>query len=179
MSHRLPAQMGPGGGDGATYGTQAFAEWDAGDITERDLLDVQQPANLWRVAVHGQNVSLTMSYGTGGGRLTLSGLRTPLLVSLPGAVRLVATPIVAPIAKQICRSSASPVGGCCWPVLRQFVDAGAGAVDLVSTAKTAVCLVAGTVTVAGQAVARLAGESMKLIAPSSCTSGVWIVEHEA
>jgi len=143
--------------------------WPAGDLSRRTVLDLPACASshLWDVALHGENVHLEIRWGTCSQLEVNAAL--PFRAGLPGKVQVFAYPRstagarVVPVALE----TLGP------PVCRaQQVYPTAGALPEYVTRVRAV--VASTLTVAGQAVALVAGAEMAIAGGADLLTGVVI-----
>lgn len=73
-------------------GTQNEQEWRAGEVDQRGIIDATRKAGLYRLTLVGRNVSCNIRYGTNA-TLDLVGMRTPLVLTLPGQVGVSAKPL--------------------------------------------------------------------------------------
>ncbi len=91
-----PAVMPPAGSSrsgGEPYeGTQNEQEWKAGEVDQRGIIDGVRKGGLYRLTLVGVNVSCTLRYGTNA-TLELYGMRTPLILTLPGNIGVSAKPL--------------------------------------------------------------------------------------
>lgn len=109
-----PAQPPPAGSarsGGEPYeGTQNEQAWKADEDDSRGIIDGVRKPGLYRLTLVGRNVEASIRYGTNA-TLLLTGMRTPLVLTLPGNVGVSAKPInsiqPAEIAATLVRVTAS------------------------------------------------------------------------
>lgn len=73
-------------------GTQNEQAWKPGEVDQRGIIDGTRKAGLYRLTLVGVNVSCSIRYGTNA-TLELTGMRTPLVLTLPGNVGVSAKPL--------------------------------------------------------------------------------------
>ena len=154
----------------APYGIQTARVWSAEDTEEKAVIDALRPEYLWRASAHGENILLTLTYGSMAS-LKLENLRLPFEGFIPGQVGLTAKKLLreAPASCRVTLTAAT--GGV--PTVRMAMGVG----PILSSAKTFTALVPSTLTVSGIAGIALApGASLPLVAPSEVTAGAGILE---
>lgn len=153
-----------------SYGIQSQRVWAAGDNDSKLLIDAMRSEFLWRASVHGENLVLSLSYGTLA-TVMLEGLRLPFVGFIPGQVQLTATKL-DPGAAAIARVTLTAATGGLSTV-RMFV----GVQTLPASASSFTALAAATLTVAGVGpIAVPVGATLPLVAPAAVTAGSGIVE---
>jgi hypothetical protein len=86
-----PAALPRSGGE-PYEGTQNEQLWVAGEVDQRGIIDASRKSSLYRLTLIGRNVAATIRYGTNA-TLLLTGMRTPLVLTLPGQVGVSAKPL--------------------------------------------------------------------------------------
>lgn len=153
------------------YGIQTRRTWTAADVEPKDLIDAMRSEYLWRASAFGENVQLSLQYGTQG-TISLAGIRLPFEAFIPGQVSLTATKVDPAAPANITVTLTAATGGV--PTVRSFIPAPAA---LPANGRLYTALTASTLTIAGVAgVAVAAGASIPLIAPSAVTAGSGILE---
>lgn len=174
-----PAQRearGWNGNTGETYGTQQFAEWEAGDVGPRQLCDVLKAEFTWRFSAFGP-VSITIGYGTRGNGSILN-LLAPVVLTIPGQFTATATPLGSQ-GKRVCEVTLTKATAGARSIARKLADATGGAVALDVGAVDYWALTASTLTVAGVAVVAPALTIVPLVAGATLNTGSGFQEFEA
>ncbi len=152
------------------YGIQSARTWTVEDIEEKAVIDALRPEYLWRASAFGENLLLTLTYGSMAS-LKLPNIRLPFEGFIPGQVGLMARKLVSTEPASCRVTFTAATGGVA--TVRMLVSVG----PLLSNAKTYTALTASTLTVAGIAgVAVAPGQSLPLVAPSAVTAGTGILE---
>lgn len=73
-------------------GTQNEQQWRAGETDLRGIVDGSRKAGLYRLTLLGRNVSVSLRYGTEA-TINLTGLRLPIVLTVPGNVGVSAVPL--------------------------------------------------------------------------------------
>lgn len=157
----------------AQYGVQRRITHAAGEAKPAQLLEGGQCQLLWRVTAYGTNCTFRLSWGTYGNNL-LTGLRSPLAVTLPGAFTLQAEPISSDSAMAAVGAMSVASGGLS---VARSLQTTLGVLSEYAVKATA--LAAGTtVTINGTAVVLGANQSVDLTWPSALTvGGPLLLEH--
>lgn len=152
------------------YGIQTRRTWTAADVEEKQVVDAMRSEYLWRVSAQGENVLLSLLYGTLAG-ISVDNIRLPFVAFIPGNVGLRAKKLVTDEPASLRVTLTAATGGV--GVVRAVV----GVAPLPSSAQLYTALTASTLTIAGIAgIAVAVGASMPLVAPSEVTAGSGIVE---
>ena len=160
----------------APYGEQIQVQWLAGDRSTKSLLSLQMPpfGMVWRVSLFGA-VTFKVTYGTRATR-TLAGFQAPSVFTSPGKVQIDATPTTGEGA--LANVAVSQASGGARALLRRFITAPAGDVNIQPEAVNFLALVASSLTTSGQIVAVPALSECPLVAGSVLHSGAGFQEFE-
>lgn len=77
---------------GYVYGTQSKQVWNPGERDTRPMCDLQRASHSWRVCVYGENVRVTVRYGTLATKV-IENLRTPVQITVPGQCNVEVTAV--------------------------------------------------------------------------------------
>lgn len=154
------------------YGTQQRVQLNPGGDRQAQLLEAGPNSLLWRVSAAATNGQFRLTWGTSANN-TLTGLLSPLVVSLPGAFNL---QIVAVDPDVVCHGMAAlSVSSGGLPVCRSLAGVGV----LSPYAARVQALAATTVSVGGTAVVLAAGDRLDVGAPAVVTVGGPVVVEYA
>lgn len=139
---------------------------------EQTLIDATADDKLWRVACSGPAV-FQLIWGTSG-RQSIKNALSPMRACVPGNLSVLATPVSTGIV--VC--TLQPVSSDDGSFLRVYVDVTGGPVTAPDSAEQFVALAASSVTVEGNAVGLVAGETVPITRGSSLTAGagLWLVK---
>lgn len=164
---------------GPQAGVQAKQVWTNTERDSRPIASMMRAPNLWRLCVYGENVLVELSWGTSAQK-KLTGLQTPIRITVPGSLDVYAQPVLGQDEAASCQVSITPVSsGTSDSDCRKLVtDAGSFEVD----ASRFVALEASVVRVgplSNSIVVTLAAlQSVSLVAGSALTSGGGYLEFE-
>lgn len=157
----------------AHYGTQRRVSLPAGEARMTQLLEAGQTQLLWRVSATAQNGTFVLCWGTYGQNI-LSGLRSPLVATIPGAFTLQVEPIdPAQALDSVAALSVCAGGESCVRSLYAVLGA------LPKTAARVQALAAADVNVSGTVVSMAVGQSLDLAGPAALVSGGPLLVHHA
>lgn len=159
---------------GIKHGLQASEVWLPGQSDGRDICDQVLAQSLWRVSVFGtSNMRLTVQFGTSRAR-EFSGLLCPLVLCVPGQLRVRAIPANGDGGSVMCTCTPATSGG---QADARSIASVAGA--LPDDAARFRALVASVVTLPGAIACTLAASQwIPLVAGSVLTSGAGFLEFE-
>ena len=178
-----PGSYGPGNNDlGPQAGVQAKADWPAsGQRDERQLISAMRAPNMWRVTLHGQNVTFRVSWGTSS-NIVVANIRPPARFVVPGSCDVYAKPITTdPLLAAHAEVTLTPATSGGDAVMRAHVAGNVVALD--PNAARFVALVASVVSVGPPDVVIAPVnltplQSVLLVAGSTLTSGGGYMEFE-
>lgn len=160
-------------GSEAYEGIQNEQLWTATETDSRGILDGSRKAGLYRLTLVGRNVECSIRYGTNA-TLLLTGVRTPVVMTIPGQVGVSAKPLGAggaEVSATLVRVTASSAQNC----RRRRAAAGSFDPGVVSFFTLEVC----SLTIDGQLYAAVpAFTRIPLIQPSSLVSGSGFEEFD-
>lgn len=165
---------------GPTVGYQSKQAWSLTETDERPLLSAMRAPHLWRVTLHGENVTFRVSWGTSG-NIVVAGVQAPARFCVPGSVDVYARPNRYG-AQLLCHAeiTCTPATSGGPAVMR--AGTGMGPVPLDPNAARFVAVVASVVAVgpgfSAQSVNLNPNESVMLTAGSLLTSGAGYMEFE-
>lgn len=176
-----PGTYAPGNNDlGPQAGNQAKESWTvSGQREERQLLSAMRAPHMWRVTLHGENVTFRVSWGTSS-NIVVANVLAPARFSVPGSCDVYAKPVggdpLLPAHAEVTLTPATSSGGDA--VLHSHVAGNVVALD--PNAARFFALVASVVSVgpAATAVNLNPLQSVLLAAGSVLTSGGGFLEFE-
>lgn len=165
---------------GPVSGSQANARWGLAETDERPLLSCMRAPHLWRVTLHGENVTFRVSWGTSS-NIIVAGVQPPARFTVPGSVDVYAKPNRYGQEK-LCHAevTCTPASSGSSAVMR--VGTGIGPVPLDANAVRFTAVVASVVGVgpglSQQNVPLAINETTMLTAGSILVSGAGYLEFE-
>jgi len=171
----IPARPPPPRRDGSEpfEGIQNEQLWTASEVDSRGILDGSRKPGLYRLTLTGRNVECSIRYGTNA-TLLLTGVRTPVVMTVPGQVGVSAKPLGAggaEISATLVRVTASSEQAC----RRRRTTAGTFDPGVVSFFTLEAC----SLTIDGQVYAAVpAFTRIPLIQPSSLNTGSGFEEFD-
>lgn len=166
---------------GPDQALQSKETWLPGQTDERPILSATKNGLMpWRVTVLGKNIEIRISYGTSS-NFTISGLRPPVRVTLPGSCDVYAKPLVheGVLAAEAGVSAIQVTSGCCDSECRKKIS---GAQVIEDQAVRFVALEDSVVRVGPFddfiSVSLTTLQEVSLIAGSALTSGGGFLEFE-
>jgi hypothetical protein len=166
----MPHEAGP------SYGIQSLRSWDAGDVGAKEIAEAGRAVFLWRLSVFGA-VDVDLTYGTKMNR-ALTGLRAPVVLTIPGQFVALARPFNAEHTGVTCEVTLTQASGSARSQARNFIDqATGGALD--PSAVSFVALTASQLNISGAVVNVPALSSVPLVSGAVLVSGSGFQEFEA
>jgi hypothetical protein len=154
-------------------GIQNEQLWTASELDSRGIIDGSRKPGLYRLTLIGRNVECSIRYGTNA-TLLLTGVRTPVVMTIPGQVGVSAKPLGgggAEVSATLVRVTASSEQHC----RRKRSDPGAFEPAVVSFYTLEAC----SITIDGTNYAAVpAFTRVPLIQPSSLVSGSGFEEFD-